>query len=149
MLFRSAANEAAAPVPIDERSAALAKSLHILLVEDNSGVRETTTDQLEDLGNRVTACNSAAAAIALLESDRSFDLVFSDVVMPGGQSGFDLAKWVRAHRPELPVLLTSGFTEELARQGATDAPNFPLLRKPYGKSELLEALRKVLEGVAG
>ncbi len=61
-------------------------------------------------------------AIEQLRPGRDIDLVFSDVVMPGGMSGFDLARWVREHAPTVPVLLTSGFAEDVARAGETPAP---------------------------
>jgi DNA-binding NtrC family response regulator len=72
-------------------------------------------------------------------------LVFSDVVMPGGISGFDLAAWVKANRPAVRVLLTSGFTGEVARHGEEPAmANVPLLSKPYALPELARAVREVL-----
>jgi PAS domain S-box-containing protein len=116
----------------------------ILLVEDNAEVRTVTAERLEDLDYDVTACADASEAMALLGGSALFDLVFSDVVMPGGRSGIDLARWVMANRPGLPVLLTSGFTEEMLRQGDPDAAKLPLLRKPYGRNELARAIATLL-----
>jgi PAS domain S-box-containing protein len=116
----------------------------ILVVEDNLGVRETTVDRLERLGYEVTACADADAAMNVLASTHEFALVFSDVVMPGGKSGLDLAQWIKARQPGLPVLLTSGFTEELIRSEAGSDPP-PVLRKPYATADLAAALLRLLE----
>ena len=63
--------------------------------------------------------------------------------MPGGMSGFDLARWVREHAPTVPVLLTSGFAEDVARAGETPAASeLEILRKPYSGAELARALRR-------
>jgi PAS domain S-box-containing protein len=122
-----------------------AKSKHILVAEDHPGVRETTIERLERLGHRVTACDSGSAAIEILHGGADIDLVFSDVVMAGGISGFDLAEWIARNRPGMRVLLTSGFTDDLARAGATHAAMTPLLRKPYANAELAIAIDKAFE----
>jgi PAS domain S-box-containing protein len=127
----------------DGRSIDATSGSRILVVEDNPDVRETTIDRLEALGYEVVSCASAAAAMKILESGDDFALVFSDVVMPGGQSGLDLANWVREHRPGLPILLTSGFTEELVQADAGSNPP-PVLRKPYGSAALAAAIGKLL-----
>ena len=64
--------------------------------------------------------------------------------MPGGMSGFDLARWVRANKPSIKVLLTSGFTGEIARNGNSDAADVEVLRKPYAIAELARAMREAL-----
>ena len=73
------------------------------------------------------------------------DLVFSDVVMPGGMSGFDLAHWMQENARAVPVLLTSGFAEDVARTGEMPAAELEILRKPYTGAELARALRKTLD----
>jgi PAS domain S-box-containing protein len=115
----------------------------ILVVEDNEQVREVTIERLDDLGYRVFACNSGKEAIALLESMEGIDIVFSDVMM-AGMSGFQLAKWISVNRPGIRVLLTSGFTEEVARSD-DGAQSPPLLRKPYAASDLARALDALLD----
>ncbi len=122
-----------------------ARSKHILVAEDHPVVRETTIERLEGLGHRVTACESGSAAIEILQSRADIDLVFSDVVMAGGVSGFDLAEWIAKNQPGMRVLLTSGFTDELARDGATHATMTPLLRKPYATAELAIAIGKAFD----
>jgi PAS domain S-box-containing protein len=116
----------------------------ILVVEDQALVREVTMRRLEQLGYRVLQTNSAVAAIELLHTGAAVDLVFSDVVMPGGKTGFDLASWVREHRPALPVILTSGFAQEAAQSAAQPLEAWKILRKPYSRAELAAALRSAL-----
>jgi CheY-like chemotaxis protein len=103
----------------------------ILLVEDNAGVRSVTARRLNNLGYAVVEAENAAGAIERLGAGGGIDLVFSDVVMPGGMSGFDLVRWVREHAPSVPVLLTSGFAEDVARAGESPVGDLEILRKPY------------------
>jgi CheY-like chemotaxis protein len=118
----------------------------ILLVEDNAQVRNVTAKRLQNLGYAVVEAENAAGAIDVLGSGSDIDLIFSDVVMPGGMSGFDLAQWARKNRPTVPVLLTSGFAEDVARAGETLASELEILRKPYTGADLARALRKALDG---
>jgi CheY-like chemotaxis protein len=97
------------------------------------------------LGYRVTTVENGPSAVAQLQDGAKIDLVFSDVVMPGGMSGFDLVSWVRANRPEVKVLLTSGFTGEVAQGDERDAArDVEVLHKPYAIAELARAVRDAL-----
>ena len=119
----------------------------MLLVEDRPDVRDVTRARLEQLGYDVVEAESGSDAVDLLRTGAARDaIVFSDVVMPGGMSGFDVARWVRANRPELKVLLASGFSEQAAGAHEGELPSVKLLRKPYTRSELARALREALEG---
>ena len=118
----------------------------VLLVEDNTQVRNVTALRLKNLGYQVIEAENAPAAIDVLRSDKAIDLVFSDVVMPGGMSGFGLARWIREHLPAVRVLLTSGFAEDVARSGEETALDLEVLRKPYSGTELARAVRRVLDG---
>jgi CheY-like chemotaxis protein len=118
----------------------------ILLVEDNAEVRTVTARRLRNLGYSVVEAGSATQAIEVLGSEREIDLVFSDVVMPGGMSGFELAQWMRAGAPNVPILLTSGFAEDVARAGEASSSDLEVLRKPYSGTELARALRKAIDG---
>lgn len=118
----------------------------ILLVEDNPDVRRVTARRLQNLGYRVVEADSGARAIELLKAGAKVDLVFSDVVMPGGISGFELVHWVRENIPAARVLLTSGFAEDVARAGEAPAPELEILRKPYSGVDLARALRKAIDG---
>jgi PAS domain S-box-containing protein len=115
----------------------------ILVVEDNPNVRKTVIRQLHDLGYRTIEAASGAAALDLVKNGTAFDLLLTDVVMPGGITGYQLADQARAERPGLKVLFTSGYTE-LAAAGLLDL-NQQLLSKPYRKQDLGHAVRTVLD----
>jgi CheY-like chemotaxis protein len=121
-------------------------SERILLVEDDATVLSLTTDMLSGLGYRVTTATNAAEALAVVQSDAEIDLLFSDVVMPGGVSGVSLARTAQELRPGLPVLLTSGFVGE---GPALHTDEFPLLDKPYETQALAVRLRKLLSAPKG
>lgn len=111
----------------------------ILMVEDDDSVGAMVGEMLLDLGyDVVRAANANEALAKLADGAASVDVVFSDIIMPGGMSGIDLAREVRRRRPDLPILLTTGYGghEEL------DAHDFPVLRKPYTRDELSGALAK-------
>ena len=117
----------------------------VLLVEDNLQVRNVTALRLKNLGYQVIEAENAPAAIDVLRSGKAVDIVFSDVVMPGGMSGFGLARWIREHLPAVRILLTSGFAEDVARSGEEAALDLEVLRKPYSGTELARAVRRVLD----
>ena len=118
----------------------------VLVVEDNEQVRYVTVRRLEALGYKIVVAGNGPTAIAILEQQTGIDLVFSDVVMPGGLSGFDIARWVRQHQPTVRVLLTSGFAPEMADGGEVAGAGIKLLRKPYKQAELARAVREALSG---
>lgn len=118
------------------------KGESVLLVEDDDAVRRVTRERLERLGYNVTEAASGPQAIAALTAESDFALVFSDVVMPGGISGFDLARWMREKRPKTPILLTTGYAGEIKDGDEPGAP--PILRKPYALADLARALRAEL-----
>lgn len=118
---------------------------HILLVEDDDLVRMHVEGLLKGLGYRVTTAPDGHAALALLEGEGVFDLLFTDVVMPGGISGRQLADHAARLRPDLPVLFTSGYTENsIVHHGRLD-PGVELLQKPYRRQQLAAKLRKMLK----
>ena len=132
-----AAAEAASPVqPL--RSG---EQKRILVVEDNPGVGEFASSLLADLGFVTVLAADAPAALRLIgESAEPFDLVFSDVIMPG-MSGIELATALRSRHPELRIVLTSGYSQVLAQDGAH---GFEVLQKPYSVEALSRILRKAL-----
>ncbi len=114
----------------------------ILVVEDNEDVGRFATQALAELGyGSVWAASAVDALEELAKPDAAFDVVFTDVVMPG-MSGVEFAEKIRADYPSLPVVLTSGYSHVLAQQGAQ---GFPLLNKPYSVEELAAILRSVTE----
>jgi CheY-like chemotaxis protein len=120
----------------------------ILVVEDDSLVRSYVITQLRSLGYATEAASDATSALQLIDSGRKFDLLFTDVIMPGGMNGHQLAEAVRARRPSIRVLYTSGYTENVVvHQGRLD-PGVALLSKPYRKVDLARRIREVLDAPA-
>ncbi|TAJ32476.1 MAG: PAS domain S-box protein, partial [Reyranella sp.] len=119
-------------------------SERILVVEDNDHVRETVAGQLRSLGYRIVEAESGDEALRLLESDgKAFDLILSDMVMPGQVDGGELARLVSERWPDVAVLLTSGYAGDADMWNSV---RVPVLRKPYRKAELANAVRAVLAG---
>lgn len=120
----------------------------VLVVEDNAEVRELTLQRIEGLGYVALEAESGPAAIGILESGEHIDLVLSDIVMAGGMSGYDVARWIREHAPSVKVVLTTGYAAEEARQNPGELGAAPILRKPYQRAELAVALRSALSHAA-
>lgn len=131
------------PHAIDSRST---PEMYVLLVEDDAEVAALVEEMLQCLGYKVIHVASAKAALGALANDRRIDLVFSDIMMPGGTNGVELAKEVRRRRPGLPVLLTSGFSEANRREA--DELGIPILRKPYGVEDLRIAVHQQMRNAA-
>jgi PAS domain S-box-containing protein len=116
----------------------------VLLVEDDPLVRRLAASHLAALGYRVLEAANGAEALAVLDRGDRVDVLFTDVVMPGGMNGRQLADLAAARRPALRVLFTSGYTENaIVHQGRLD-PGVRLLSKPYRRADLARALRQVL-----
>lgn len=116
----------------------------ILLVEDDDLVRDFARQQLISLGYRVLEASDGPAALAILQGPEPIDLLFTDLVMPGGMSGRDLAELGRALRPGLRVLYTSGYAENvIVHHGRLD-PGVMLLSKPYHRDDLARKVREAL-----
>jgi CheY-like chemotaxis protein len=117
-------------------------SLRVLLVEDSLPVREIAASMLEDMGHEVIAASSAEEAIALMGGE-NVDLLMTDVVMPG-RSGISLARWARKRHPFLPVVLASGYSEEIINGVAAE---FELLRKPFNGKSMAAAISAACAGM--
>jgi len=116
----------------------------VLVVEDNAQVRALTAARLRRLGYNVLEACDGIRALAMIEEGRKPDLIFSDVVMPGGMSGFDVARAVWERDPSQRVLLTSGFAENLAPVSDPLFAERSILRKPYSLAELARAISESL-----
>ena len=138
-LPRAAGVAPSAAEPASAAGAADLRARRILLVEDNEGVGHFARQLLTELGQTVTWAGDAQAALYILQ-DRSdaFDVVFTDVVMPG-MSGVELAQQVSQRWPRIEVILTSGYSHILVEEGAH---GFPLLKKPYSIDGLMAVLRR-------
>ena len=142
LLLPASAGEADAPRRDRPATKVVGGAEQILLVEDDATVLALTLDVLTGLGYRVITATNAGEALELLRANPDIDLLFTDVVMPGGVNGLSLARAAREERPELRVLLTSGFIGE---DRAINGREFPLLDKPYEAAVLATTLRKLLD----
>ena len=143
-LKRAHASEAPPPAGPGRRRAA-GGDASILVVEDDAGVRAVSSELLGELGYRVTEAATGVEALERLERER-FDLVFSDVILPEGVSGMDVACAVAARWPHTAVLLTSGYTAQQLQSDLSPQP--ALLTKPYDGDQLATAVRAALQGRA-
>ncbi|MFL6697192.1 MAG: PAS domain-containing protein [Vitreoscilla sp.] len=139
LLPRSAIEPASATVDAQEPAtrAALPPHGQVLLVEDDAEVAALTLEMLTELGFSVLHAATPAAALGALANARAVDFVVSDVMMPGGMNGLELAREMRRRQPRLPIVLTTGYSEAL--QGMVPG-EFKLLMKPYGLDGLYAAL---------
>lgn len=117
----------------------------ILVVEDNLDVGRFSTQILHDLGYSTVWARSGDEALRLLQTEDRFDVVFTDVVMPG-MSGVDLGRKIRSRHPDLPIVLTSGYAQVLAEDGRH---GFELVHKPYAAEELARVLTRVTSSDPG
>ena len=134
----------ASPPPRLEREAAPSAAETILIVEDDPFVRSYAVMSLQSLGYRVTAAVDGNDALQKLGTDLEVDLLFTDIVMPGGINGWELADRAREIRPELRVLLTSGYALEALTAHGHLRDASAILPKPYRKAELARRLREAL-----
>jgi signal transduction histidine kinase/integral membrane sensor domain MASE1 len=114
----------------------------ILLVEDDDEVAAVTMELLREIGVQIVRVSDGEGALAALDRDPTIEVVMSDIVMPGGTSGLELARMLRERRPELPVLLTTGYSQhplEVATEG------FTLVEKPYRRGVLAASIRAAVE----
>jgi signal transduction histidine kinase len=133
------ADRTAVPAAVAPTPSAAVEHATILLVDDDSLIASSTRLLLESIGHRVVDAPSAESAIEVLEKDSEIDLVMTDYAMPG-MTGLELATYVRRFRPELPVLLVTGFAD--LPSGAL--PNIARLSKPYRQTQLEEHLATLL-----
>jgi CheY-like chemotaxis protein len=117
----------------------------ILAVEDNVGLRAVLVRQLTTAGYRVLEAENARVALDIVESELAIDLLLTDIVMPGGMNGHELARRASGLRPKLKILLTSGFSDRTTGDVSV-ALTTPMLRKPYRREALLRTVHETLKG---
>jgi PAS domain S-box-containing protein len=143
-LFLPRADELALPDDLSPGVSPEGGDETILVVEDDPLVRVSAIAQLESLGYATLAVENADQALAIIESGTHVDLLFTDMVMPGGANGRELAEAARERRPSLKVLFTSGYSEDtIVHDGKLDA-GVLLLAKPYRKADLARMVRIAL-----
>jgi PAS domain S-box-containing protein len=132
-----AAAEAEAPLPRGGET--------ILVVEDDGLVRDFVILQLETLGYKTLSASTAAEALSRIEAGQSFDLLFTDVILPGGMNGQELAQEVSRRVPRARILYTSGYTDNALIEHDRLNRGAMLLTKPYRRSELAQMVRSALD----
>jgi CheY-like chemotaxis protein len=132
-----------APIPVATRTGG---GEIILVVEDNPEVRRLVLRQLRELGYQTIEAANGPQALKIMEGGAAVDLLFTDVVMPGGMNGRQLAETAKVRRPNLKTLFTSGYTEDSILRLGNLEPGVRLLSKPYRKHELATRIREALEG---
>ena len=115
---------------------------HVLVVEDHALVRQFLTMVIGSAGFRVTTADTGDDALALLEQGLEVDMLLSDIRMPGSVDGLQLARWARARRPDMAILLQTGFSEGPVEE-------FRVLQKPYPPEVLLASIQAELKRVRG
>jgi CheY-like chemotaxis protein len=118
----------------------------ILVVEDNPKVRALSVARIRDLGFHVIEAVSGDDAFEQLSNDVEVDLVFSDLVMPGTLSGYDLATKIAKAFPDLKVLLTSGYASDVVEARMPHDRSYDILHKPFRQTDLIARLQALLDG---
>jgi DNA-binding NtrC family response regulator len=121
----------------------------ILVVEDNVDMRLLSVTALKDLGYRPIEAANAKDALRILDEDDSVQMLFSDVLLPGGATGFDLAREATQRYSDLKVLFTSGYTEQAVMPDDVVERGWQLVAKPYRWAELGRKIATILKGRAG
>ncbi len=116
----------------------------VLVVEDEPRVRRVALRNFRQLGFETLEAENADAAIAIIESGKDVDLVFSDVVMPGEMNGYCLADWLVRNHKDVRIILTSGYTKAESVSMSSDGDEFPVLQKPYSNEDLAERVSSTL-----
>jgi len=145
-LPRASGDAAPKPATVAVKQTQSSDNKLILVVEDEPMVRKITVRRLKILGYRVVEASTAQEAIDILKCGAPVDLVFTDVVMPGGMSGYELADWLAIHREDVNVLLTSGYIDPSAHSdGGSTAPSIKVINKPYPMELLAQKIQEVME----
>lgn len=115
----------------------------VLVVDDRADVAALASEMIESLGYRVRTAHSGHDALRILQEDGTVRLLFSDVVMPG-MNGVQLARAAKKHRPDLGIMLTSGFTESTIEKSDADGTPFEFIPKPYKMAMLAQQITRLI-----
>ncbi|MGV7029564.1 hybrid sensor histidine kinase/response regulator [Methylobacterium symbioticum] len=121
----------------------------ILVVDDRPDVAATAGTILEDFGYRVIVVDGPRPALEVLDGEGRIDLLFTDLIMPGGMNGVMLARAARERQPKIKVLLTTGYAEASLERTDAGGTEFELINKPYKRMELARRVRRVIDGPTG
>ncbi|MGH6754866.1 MAG: ATP-binding protein, partial [Bradyrhizobium sp.] len=144
-IFLPKADTSALQPPAQDDPPAQGGNETILCVEDDRKIRDYVTMQLETLGYKVIVAGNADEALTIVRQGTAFDLLFTDIVMPGSMNGRQLAETLMDGRPALRVLFTSGYSDGALPLQGRAGQGIPLLTKPYRRAELARMLRRCLD----
>jgi len=121
----------------------------ILVVDDRPEVAELARAILEEFGYTIILAHDGHAAMRVIRGGQPLDMLFTDLIMPGGMNGVMLAREARRQRPRIKVLLTTGYADESVGEHAAGTPEFDLIHKPYSRGDLARRVRIILDGPTG
>ena len=121
----------------------------VLVVDDRPDVATTAGIILEDFGYKVTVVDGPKAALAILDGEARIDLLFTDLIMPGGMNGVVLARAARERQPKIKVLLTTGYAEASLERTDAGGTEYEVIHKPYKRMDLARRVRRILDGPTG
>jgi PAS domain S-box-containing protein len=148
-LYFPASDERASAVTPSKMAMDKGGSERILIVEDREEVAMLVDMLLSDAGYSTVTVNNGKAALAAIEEGGQFNLLFTDLIMPGGMNGVVLAREIRRRVPKIKILLTTGYAEASLERTDAGGAEFDVLNKPYTNSQLLRKVRVVLDGPTG
>ncbi len=120
-------------------------AVQILLVEDEGLIRMMTAEALQDEGFEVVEALNGDEAVKLLDGPERFDILFTDVRMPGSLDGVEVALHARRRYPAIPIVVTSGYAADLVARLSVLDPSAVLIGKPYGMPKMVEALYRLTQ----
>ncbi|MEE7503246.1 hybrid sensor histidine kinase/response regulator [Methylobacterium sp. C33D] len=138
-----------APAKVSLRAVDRQGTETILIVDDREDVAELARTILRDFGYTTLVASNAREALEILDSSEKVDLLFTDLIMPGGMNGVLLAREARRRQPKLKVLLATGYAEASLERTDIGGSEFDLLNKPYRRTELVRRVRAILDGPTG
>ena len=149
LLFPATDQSTHAAAPSSPRAADRDGTETVLVVDDRPDVAETAGMLLSDFGYTVLTAHGPEQALAVLDGERRVDLLFTDLVMPGGMNGVMLARAARDRQPKIKVLLTTGYAEASLERTDAGGSEFEIIMKPYRRLELARRVRRVIDGPTG
>ncbi|MCJ2126502.1 hybrid sensor histidine kinase/response regulator [Methylobacterium sp. J-077] len=147
--FPATDGDAHAPSKVSHRAVDRQGTETILIVDDREDVAELARTILRDFGYTTLMAGNAREALEILDSSERIDLLFTDLIMPGGMNGVLLAREARRRQPKLKVLLATGYAEASLERTDIGGSEFDLLNKPYRRTDLVRRVRAILDGPTG
>lgn len=144
--FPAAAEDDRQPARVVPQTADRQGTETILIVDDREDVAELARTILRDFGYTLFMARNGREALDILDSNGSVDLLFTDLIMPGGMNGIVLAREARQRQPHLKILLTTGYAEASLERTDAGGSEFDLLNKPYRRTDLIRRVRAILDG---